>query len=864
MKDINNKKNKHAEVKSNKFFIRKSKDEPTANQVKNEFESPKGEKRHPIKEQKIKSKNPPKIVDLEKKKKRRKKINIIFLILYLIFSIYVIISYFSWKSLILPMMKNEHSVVIDKNGNIVETLGAEKKQSNVQLSEVPQNLKNAYIDIEDERFYKHKGVDTKRTVAAIGSYIIHGGKSSFGGSTITQQLVKNLTGDDDNSISRTVSEWGTSVSLETFCDKDEILETYLNIIYIAPNTYGVKTGAKYYFNKELNDLSLAECAFLAGINNSPNSYNPFKENVNTEKIKNRTKAVLTKMLEQKDITKDEYESAVQELEKGLNFNNGKVETDGTGIYSYHTDAVISEVISEIANKKNIDTKFATNYVYMSGMKIYSTEDSEIQKKLEDEYNKSKYVLTSSTGNKSQSAMVIMDQSNGQVVACVGGLGEKNTSRGFNRATQAVRQTGSAIKSIAVLAPGIDQKKFSAATIYADEPTTFNKGTSEEYSPTDNDDYIGEITVRRAVESSQNIPFVKMMEDVTPKTSIKYLKKMGITSLTKNDEKLGLALGGLEKGITPLEMAAAYATIANDGEYIEPTFYTKVDGADGKTIIKTKQKTTKVFSKEVAYVLKELLKQPVEGSDGTARSCKIDGLDVAAKTGTTNDNYDKWLCGFTTYYTAVTWYGYDISETISYKGKSPAALLWSSVMKSVHKDLENTKFVKQGNVKEATICSKTGHVANENCQNTYTEYFISGTIPSKCVGCNSSSRNNTTTNKTNNNEKKNETNKVNTTTNTEDQNITNKTTNTTVNNNINNKLDNNVVKNNTSKNNNVTSNKTNDIENNTIDNKTNTNKNNTTVNNSTNKNNTEDEDHTNKNPHENNNDNEDDSEEDDGP
>lgn len=816
MSNINNKKSKHGDTKN---FIQKLKVKDNQNTKQNEMN--KDEKRKLKKE----NEKPPKIQNLEKKKKRRKRAITIFLICYFIFCIYSLISYFSWRSLILPMMKNECSVVVDKNGNIIETLGAEKKQSNADLSEIPEDLRNAYIDIEDERFYSHKGVDAKRTIAAIGSYVIHGGKSSFGGSTITQQLVKNLTGNDDNSISRKVTEWGKSISLETFCDKDEILETYLNIIYVAPNTYGVKMGAKYYFDKELSDLNLAECAFLAGINNSPNSYNPFKENANNEKIKTRAKTVLSKMLECKDITKDEYENAIQEVENGLNFKNGEIQSEGSGIYSYHTDAVLSEVISEIAEKKNIDTTFATNYVYMSGMKIYSTEDIDIQQKLEDEYSKDKYIITSSSGKQSQSAMVIMDHSNGQVVACVGGLGEKSTSRGFNRATQALRQTGSAIKPIAVLAPGIDQKKFSAATMYNDEPTTFNQGTSEEYSPTDNDDYIGEITVRRAVESSQNIPFVKMMESVTPKTSIKYLKKMGITSLTENDQTLSLALGGIEKGITPLEMAAAYATIANDGEYIEPTFYTKVENSDGKVILKAKQKKSKVFSKEVAYILKELLKQPVEGDNGTAKSCKIDGMDVAAKTGTTNENYDKWLCGFTTYYTAVTWYGYDINESVVYKGKSPAVLLWSNVMGNVHKDLEKTQFKEQGNLKKATICSKTGHVANNDCQDTYTEYFISGTIPSKCVGCNSSTKKNSSnTNKTNN-DNKNVKNNTNTTV---DQNLINNSTNTNNtynnfnnNNKINNKINNNTVKN--------------DI-NNTNNNTTNSNRNNTITNNTTHKNN----------------------------
>ena len=759
-----------------------------------------------------------KIVMTERRKKFIKKANTLFVVIYFIFCVYRIVSYFSWRSLVIPMMQNESSVIVDQNGNLIEKLGAERNKNNVELSQIPENLKNAYIDIEDERFYSHDGIDIKRTTAAIGSYVIHAGKSSFGGSTITQQLVKNLTGNDDNSISRKIEEWVKAIELESFCSKDEILETYFNIIYVAPNTYGVDMGAKYYFNKSVTDLDLAECAFLAGINNSPNSYNPFNGKDNSEKIKKRSKTVLSKMLEKKHISNDEYESAVQEIENGLNFNNGKIESESNGIYSYHTDAVISEVISDISDEKHIDTKFATNYVYMSGLTIHSTEKTDIQEKIEEEYNKSKNILTSEDGQSSQSAMVIMDHSTGYVVGCVGGLGEKKTARGFNRATQAVRQTGSATKPLAVLAPGIDKKSFTAATIYNDEPTTFNDGSETGYAPTNNDDYIGEITVRRAVESSQNIPFVKMMEFVGPSTSVKYLKKMGITTLTEKDETLSLALGGLDKGITPLEMAGAYATIANDGEYIEPTFYTKIDNSKGKTIIKSKQKKTKVFSKEVAYILKELLKQPVEGSDGTAKACKIDGMDVSAKTGTTNENYDKWLCGFTTYYTAVTWYGYDINATVTYKGKSPAVLIWSSVMKNIHSNLDKTQFEMPSGVKQAKICAKTGKTATSNCSETYTEYFLSGTLPDQCAGCNSSTNNkkgNTTT----------KTNTINTTKN----NVTNENTENNIiknENNVNNTNNiankNNIVnetpKNNINNtNNNISSNKnntTNSIHNNT--------------------------------------------------
>lgn len=313
------------------------------------------------------------------------------------------------------------------------------------------------------------------------------------------------------------------------------------------------------------------------------------------------------------------------------------------------------------------------------------------------------------------------------------MGEKTEVRSLNRATQTARQTGSAIKPVAILGPALQEKIITPVTTYDDSPTSFNIGKSEPYSPIDYDPYLGTITVRRAVESSQNIPFVKMMEQLTPAKSIKYMKKLGITTLTDKDNNLPLALGGLEKGMTPLETAGAYATIANNGEYISPTFYTKVENSKGKTFIKPKQEKRRVFSEATSYVLKELLTQPVKGVNGTATYCSISGMDVAAKTGTTNDNYDRWLCGFTPYYTAATWYGFDLNESINFSGKNPAGLLWAHVMNNVHSKLTNAKFEepKKG-VVSATVCSDSHKLANSGCPDRYTEYFVQGTLPDMCT------------------------------------------------------------------------------------------------------------------------------------
>lgn len=663
-----------------------------------------------------------------KKKIIKKIILILFLIALVALGIVMAISAFSWKNITEDMFNNENSVVVDTNGDVIATLGVEQKKLKIEYEDIPDNLVHAYVAIEDERFYSHHGVDIKRTGAAILTYITHFGNSSFGGSTITQQLVKNLTGDSSDSVMRKVKEWWKAFLLESYFSKEEILEMYLNIIYVGPNIYGVQAGSRYYFDKDAEDLSLAECAYLAGINNSPNSYNPFVDDDNTELITNRTNTVLQKMLELGYIEEDEYNEAVSEVNNGLDFDKGKIETENP-IYSYHTDALITDIVSDLAEEKNISETFATNYLNMAGLTIHSTQNSDIQDDVETEFLKRQYMLDSADGEStSQAAMVILDHETGNVLACVGGLGEKVTFRGLNRATQSLRQTGSSIKPLAVLAPGIDKKIFTASTIYDDEEKTFEN----DYAPGNNAGYLGEITVRRALESSQNVPFVEMMEEVTPKRAISYLEDMGITSLTQEDENLALALGGLQNGITPLEMAGAYATIANDGIYVEPVFYTSITDKDGKVVLQAEQESHRVFPAQVAYILKELLKQPVEGNHGTATYCSISGIDVAAKTGTTDENYDKWLCGFTPYYTAVTWFGFDENESIYYYNQNPAGIIWSNVMRRVHDGLTNASFREPSWITTDIICADTGMLAKTGCTNIYEEYFLWGTEPDECT------------------------------------------------------------------------------------------------------------------------------------
>ncbi len=640
-------------------------------------------------------------------------------------------------------IKVSNSVVVDKNGEILADLSGDEKRKIISLEDMADYLPKAYIAIEDERFYKHKGVDLKRTAGAILNILLNG-QSSYGGSTITQQLVKNITNDNESEgiegIKRKIREWSRAYQVERMLSKDQILELYLNILFVGSNNlHGVELGAEYYFNKSAKDLSLTECAFLAGINHSPNSYNPYSTTVdNSEKIKNRTITVLNKMWELGYIpNQEEYDKAILEVKSGLTFGTG--ETIGESVFSYHTDAVISQVVEQVKEEKNMTEQMARNYVYSSGLIIHSTVEKEIQERLEEEYAKTKYIRKGNKKNKdgtllndhTQSAMAIVDYRTGNVVAVVGGFGEK-TESGWNRATQMKKQTGSTIKPLAVIAPGLEEKIITASTVYDDNSTRFTI-YGKDYEPKNQGSFKGLVNIRSFISTSQNIPAVKIMTELTPDKSIEYLQKMGITSLNpKIDNVLSLALGGMTTGVSPLEMASAYGTIANDGLYITPTFYTSVTDSDGNVVLTPKQEHRKVFSDQNAYITQTIVQEPVKSRGGTATYCAIPGMDVAAKTGTTNKSYDRWTCGFTPYYAAATWYGYDNNETVYYSG-NPAGQIWDAVMTDIHSGLNSAKFKRPDGIIEAKVCRTTGCLAIQGCTDTYTEIFTEDNMPQECRG-----------------------------------------------------------------------------------------------------------------------------------
>lgn len=656
-----------------------------------------------------------------------------------------------WKISKEDLEISQHNTeVYDKNGKKIAELTGDENRKIITMAEMGPYLPNAFVAIEDERYYSHYGIDIKRTAGAIATYILNGGKSSFGGSTITQQLVKNMMNDNADEgragVERKIREWSRAYQIEQMFSKSQILELYLNKIFMGGTVYGVESASQYYFSKSAKDLSLEEAAFIAGINDSPNSYNPFDGENNKELIKNRTKIVLSQMKKLRNtdvkeleglmkITDEQYEKAIEQVDKGLKFKKGG--SADTSNISFHTAAAIDQVANEISKEKDVEYKTARDMVFSGGYKLYTTQDSSIQDIMEEEYLKDKYIsdATTEAGKKrkehTQSAMVIIDHKTGRVVGCVGGLGTDVSTVNQNRATQSYLQPGSAIKPLAAIAPGLEEKVITAATMYDDSHTTF--GGEAYYNSTG---YPGIIPVKAAIERSSNIVNMKILSNVGLDTSIRYLNEFGLSKYNSDDASLTLTLGGTAHGASPLQMAAAYATIANGGEYIEPTFYTKLENSKGKVVLEAKQEKRRVISEQNAYVLMNILKAPVYGFWGspTATRCKVSGIETAAKSGTTTDYKDRWICGFTPYYAAATWTGYDTPETVSnINGETISILIWSSVMDQVHEKLDDAEFKRPNGIVSAKICEKTGKVATKKCTKTYTELFASGTVPSECTG-----------------------------------------------------------------------------------------------------------------------------------
>ncbi len=639
------------------------------------------------------------------------------------------------------LIQFSNSEVYDSAGNLICTLVGDESRKIVSLEDMPKYLPKAYVSIEDERFYQHNGVDIKRTGAATITYLFKG-DSSYGGSSITQQLVKNITKDDDHSALRKVKEMARAIQIEKEISKDDILELYLNVIYVGGkgNLHGVALASEYYFNKNVSDLSLAECAFLAGINHSPNSYDPFKGSDETvQKCNNRAKVVLNKMYELGNITQEEYNTASAEIDAGLKFEQGN--KNATVVYSSLTEAAIDQIVKQMMDEKGMTRQMAETRVYGGGYKIYTTEVPSIQSTLEEEMKKDKYIKNGkkkdNDGNvqKSQAAMVIIEPSTGYVVGCVGQLGEKTKNGDLNRAVQSYRQVGSAMKPLAVITPAIQEGIITPCSVYLDKQTSefLGKPWPKNYDGR----YRGKQTVRQAIAVSGNVIPVRILNQLGVDKSMEYLNRMG---LTINDSNIGLSLALGAKEYSPLQIAAGYAMIGNDGLYIEPSFYSKVLDSSGNVALEPHQKKDQIMGKGEAYQVKSILMEPVIGttSGATATYAKMSGFDVCAKTGTTNDDFDRWFCEITPYYAAACWYGYDINEEVHYSGSpsNPAGGICTAVMKAIHKGLEAKKFTVPDDIVTLTVCKDSGLLPSPGCP-TITDIFVKSRVPTEYCSTESS-------------------------------------------------------------------------------------------------------------------------------
>lgn len=650
------------------------------------------------------------------------------------------------------LISSGNTEVYDSDGKQIAILSASEGNGNrkvITLDQMGKYTANAYIAIEDKRFYEHSGVDILRTAKATISYVLRKGSSDVGGgSTITQQLVKNIMKDKADTgaagMERKIREMSRAYKVESMLTKNQIIEKYLNIIFIGGNDlHGVEYGAQYYFAKSAKDLDLAESAFLAGINDGPNMYNPYGEEDNSERIKARTKLVLSFMKEQNRISDDPteaenlYNEAVEKVEKGFEFKKGTIEI---GNISYFVSEAVNNAARDLAEAKDIDFAEAKAMIQSGGYKLYTTQVTSIQETVLKEMAKKQYVQTRTITVKdedgknvkikdqTQAGTTIIDHTNGRVVAMGGALGSDQGTN-INFATITSKQTGSSIKPLVNIAPGLEEKAITAATVFDDTPTTF----SGNYSPKNAVSYLGLCTVRKAIEVSSNIVNIKIAYNVGIDKAIDYLHEFGLTTYTKEDDAdMSLAIGGASHSSSTLQMAAAYATLANKGVYIEPTFYTKLTDSDGNIIVEPKQETRRVISEANAFIISDILTDVVTGYSGTASTCAISGMDVACKTGTSDADKNVWLCGYTPYYAGATWYGFDREEH-SLNQIWAARSIWGNIMKSVHKDLDKKRFTKPDGVVTATVCKDSGKIATKECTKKYTEYFTKGNVPKACDG-----------------------------------------------------------------------------------------------------------------------------------
>lgn len=622
---------------------------------------------------------------------------------------------------------NQTTYIVDKDDKIIDKLHANENRTMVTIDQIPKNLQNAFIAIEDKRFRDHKGIDPYRIMGAIRADI-KTGELKQGGSTITQQLIKNIYLTPEKIFKRKIIEMYYAIQLERRFSKNQILEAYLNTIGLGHNVAGVKAAALYYFGKELDQLTLAECATIAGITRYPSAYSPY---LNFEKSTERKELILKEMLAQGFITQEEHDDAIKQEIKLSKVQN-EVET------TYFSDMIISDVIDALQENLGLSKEEAEIKLYNGGLKIIATIDTEMQNIVEETFKNTKLFPESKEDENGilqpEAAVIIIENGTGEIKAVMGGRSEK-VRRGLNRATQSLRQPGSTIKPLSVYAPALDNG-YTLGTVIDDAPVTFGKYSPRNYSY----NFKGLVTVREAIQRSLNVVAVKIVQDVGVERSMEYLKKFGITTIVSrndnkvtNDEGLAqLALGGVTNGVKPIEMAAAFSIFPNKGIYIKPISFTKILDKDGNVILENRPFKDKVLSEQVSYLMVDIMKGVVRG--GTGGNAALSRIPVAGKTGTTSDTKDAWFTGYSPYYTTSVWIGHDEPKPMNFTGGSYPARLWKAIMEEVHKDLKVKDFERPGGLVSVDICIESGKRPSELCSldprgsMVRPELFIKGTEP----------------------------------------------------------------------------------------------------------------------------------------
>ncbi len=625
-----------------------------------------------------------------------------------------------------------------------ESVKGEKKIRYCPLSEMPENLKNALIAIEDKRFLKHRGVDLYRTAGAAANYLLHF-DSRFGGSTITQQVVKNATGQNDVSISRKLQEMLYAIDVEKKMSKDEILEIYLNLIHLSHGCYGVGAASRVYFSKEPSELTLPECACLAAITNSPTYYDPIR---NPENNRERASLVLCEMYKQGYIGALDYLNAVAHPAM-LNVSEAELETE---VNSWYADMVVEDVIADLCEAYGYSRATASDMVYGGGLRIVTAMNPYVQRLLESYYADVKH-FGKQNGKRAQSGMIVIEPHSGDILGVVGSVGEKSANRIQSYATSAKRPSGSTIKPLSVYAPALERGLATYASIYDDVPVKFvigKKGKLTAWPHNANLVYNGLVNVNYALKNSLNTVALRVLDDVGIENSFDFLKNtLGIESLIEYERTesgkgvtdkvpAALALGQMSYGVTLREMTAAYTVFPNGGVYSGSRSYIKVYDSMGRELLSKESEQRRAIGSANACIMTKMLENVIKS--GTASPVHLDErIAVAGKTGTTQDSKDRWFIAYTPYCLCGVWYGYEYPETIASDQRNTYLKIWDDVMTSLHVDYlmpqgGRRRFLMDKDVVAVTYCKDSGCLLSPACYldprgaRTETGYFVRGTEP----------------------------------------------------------------------------------------------------------------------------------------